>query len=211
MTKKISLIPLCIFWLVVFLTACASPSPSQQVTYRTYYESLDLSTSESAVNSFTSAFQRSDFPTVFLIFAPRTQVEFKNKMDLLQYEHLLKLDPSSDPSLTPRSILADTPWFNISEIEHFEETSYYFDILMMAAREHSALLIDLTGEVKVKDEIKAPDNQYVDVVTTVDGIDGNVIFRTVQSPSKRWRVLQVIVPNGDESQIPWSTPKRTEQ
>ena len=210
MIKKVSLFALGTFWSAILLVACASPSPSQQVTHRTYYESLDLSAPSSAVNTFVSAFQRSDFPTVFLVFAPQAQVEFKNKMDLLQYEYLLKLDPSGEPSITPRSILADTPWFNISEIEHFEEASYYFDVLMMAAKEHSALLVDLSGDVKITDEIKSSDNQYMDVITTVESIDGNVIFRTVQSPSKRWRVLQVIVPGGDESQIPWSTPKRSE-
>jgi hypothetical protein len=211
MINKISIFVLCIVSSSVFLTSCISRSPSQQASHRTYYESLDLSTPESAVQSFTSAFQQSDFPTVFLIFAPKTQREFKNKIDFFQYEYLLNLNPAAEPSLTTRSILADTPWLNMSKMEHFEETSYYFDILMMAAKEHSALLIDLSREVEIKDEIKSADNQYVDIVTTVDGIDGYVIFRTVQSPSKRWRVLQVIVPNGDESQIPWSTPKHAEQ
>ena len=195
---------------VLFLTACSLSLPSQQTTPRTYYESLELSTPESAVKTFTSAFQRSDFLTVYWVFSPEAQDQLTLRMNLLDYQHLLKLDPSLDPLEATRSILAGTPWGDSSAMEHRGDVSYYFDVLMMAAKEHSALLIDLSGTVSIQDTIASPSQESTDVVTSIDGIAGNVVFRTVQSPSGRWRVLQVIVPGGDEDQIPWSMPKRSE-
>jgi hypothetical protein len=175
MRKKTFISAHCIFLLLAALTSCTSPLPEQRVDHRTYYESLDLSTPESSVETFINAFQRSDFPTVFWVFSPEAQIDFIT-----------------------------------SEMEHIGDASYYFDVLMMAAKEHSAFIIDLSGEIKIRDTIALSDNQF-DVVASVEGIEGNVIFRTVQSPSKRWRVLQVIVPGGDERQLPWSTPKLPEQ
>ena len=45
-----------------------------------------------------------------------------------------------------------------------------------------------------------------DVVTSVDGIDGPVVFRMRQSVGGRWRVLQVILPGGNEDMLPWAVP-----
>jgi len=202
----------CLVAFVVISASCSSPPPTLETPQpRTYYETLDLSTPESAVRSFTNAFQRSDFPTVFWIFSPKAQSNIMNRLNLLEYGYLLKLNPSIDPIHAARPIFEGTPLLKLSEAEHFGEISYYFDVLMMAAKEHSALIIDLSGAVYIRDTITSPDNQYADIVASVDGIEGNVIFRTVQSPGGRWRVLQVIVPGGDENHIPWSTPALTEQ
>lgn len=201
MIRRLSLFRSSIFILALMLSSCASFSQSQRTTYRTYYESLDLSSPESAVQSFSSAFQKSDFPTVFWILAPEAQSEYRNNIALLEYDYLIKL------SSTVKTDMLN----NISPIEHRGETSYHFDGLMMTAKEHSAFIIDLSGEIGMKDRVPASNNQYVDLVTVVDGIDGDVVFRLVQSPSKRWRVLQVIVPGGDETLIPWSVPRHAEQ
>ena len=50
----------------------------------------------------------------------------------------------------------------------------------------------------------------VDVITSVEGIDGEVIFRTVPTPSGHWQVMQVIVPGGDEDLLPWSVVREDE-
>ena len=85
----------------------------------------------------------------------------------------------------------------------------FFDDLMLAAARHEAFLIDLSGEVTIQSAAAGTplgDDAVVDVVGAVEGIDGEVIFRTVQAPSGRWRVRQVVVPGGDEEMIPWAVP-----
>lgn len=205
MNNKILFITVCAI-LFLLIHACV-PSTSKQdpttATHRTYYESLDLSTPESAILTFINAFQKSDFPTVFLILSPQAQDRFRQSLSLLDYTSLVKVSPYFNPKESIATL------FKFSELEHVNETSYYFDVLMMAAKEHSAFLIDLSGEVSIQGSTPF-EQKCVDVITSVAGIDGNVTFRTIQAPSGRWRVLQVIVLGGDESQIPWSTPEQTE-
>jgi hypothetical protein len=203
MIKKILSISYCTFLFAFLISACSSSMPNQQATHRTYYESLDLSTPEDAVITFTNAFQKSDFPTVFLVLSPYAQFQFSQTWSLLDYPNLVRVSPSFDPRKnTP-------PLFKIAKLEHLGETSYYFDILMMAAKEHSAFLIDLGGAVTIQNSIPSSQQECIDVIASVVGIDGNVTFRTIQSPSGRWRVLQVIAPGGDEKRIPWSTPTQS--
>jgi hypothetical protein len=75
---------------------------------------------------------------------------------------------------------------------------------MMIADDHDAYLIDLSGEVTLGEESQVGDD--VEVSSVVEGIEGEIRFRLVQSPSGRWRVFQVIVLGGDETAIPWSVP-----
>ena len=44
------------------------------------------------------------------------------------------------------------------------------------------------------------------MIAELEGVDGEVIIRLSKSPKGTWRVRQVIVPGGDETQIPWSVP-----
>jgi len=73
---------------------------------------------------------------------------------------------------------------------------------MMIANRNDAYLIDLSGNVTPGNESSVGDD--AEVVSVVEGIEGEVRFRLTQSPSGRWRVHQVIVPGGDEDIIPWS-------
>lgn len=72
-----------------------------------------------------------------------------------------------------------------------------------------AFYIDLSGEVTIVDTQTSATEQEedaIDVITSVEGIEGEVAFRMVQVPSGRWRVYQVIVAGGDEEMIPWTVP-----
>ncbi len=80
---------------------------------------------------------------------------------------------------------------------------------MLLVKKHNAFSIDLRGEVTIEQTKPWADqyNEGVDVLTRVAGIEGTVTFRMVQASSGRWRVRQVIVPGGDEENVPWSVPK----
>jgi len=195
---------LCAF--IIFLAGCKANS--QENKARTFYESLDIYTPESAVETFVDAFEREDFFTVFLILSPSTQFLTENNIAALNYGELIQVESLEEA----KEILADTPQYQVRlEWEHGGAVaSYLFDSIMLAAKQHSAFLIDLSGEVSIlrSEQISdsSSDRSKVDVITTVEGIEGDVIFRMEQAPSGRWRVRQVIVPDGNEEQIPWSVP-----
>jgi hypothetical protein len=93
--------------------------------------------------------------------------------------------------------------------EHADESWYIFDQIMLAAKSHDALLIDLTAEVTITNSSSVEFLDYeatVDVHAEVDGIQGDVIFRMIQAPSGNWRVYQVITPGGNIEMVPWAVP-----
>jgi len=209
-TMKKKFVPLTVMcgFVIAFLTACAAIPSSPQP--RTFYESLDLDSPESAVTTFTHAFQREDFATVFWVLAPRAQGAWQQHLNLLAYERVIRINPAVERLDAAHEMLEDTPLSSIRKLEHLGDSSYYFDVLMQAAKRHSALLVDLSAKVTIL-EIRSPEGseegEYIDVVTEVSGIAGKVLFRTVQGPSGRWRILQVIISGGDEEWLPWSVPR----
>jgi hypothetical protein len=197
---------ICVLLVFVFLTGCRTTT-SQNHIARTYYESLSLDSPESAVETFTNAFQKEDFFTVFLILSPSTQLRVENNINTLNYIELISVKDLAEAE----KVLANTPQFQmLSEWEHLgAASSYLFDAIMLAAKQHSVLLIDLSGDMSISrsERIKGSDGSpKVDVFTTIEGIEGDVIFRMEQAPSGRWRVRQVIVSGGNEELIPWSGP-----
>ena len=188
-----------------FLSAC-SPTPEPTETSRTYFESLNLSSPEAAVMTFVDAFHNDDFPTVFWVLSPDAQKEIEHSTKLLQYGRILNLQSGKKTS----EILSDTILYKggVSGLET-HELWYMFDYIMVAAKQHGVLLIDLSGDVEIlhfEEKTLDSDTTVIDVYTTIGGIPGEVKFRMVQTSNDRWRVQQVIVPYGNEEWIPWSVP-----
>ncbi len=125
----------------------------------------------------------------------------------MNYQKLVKANDYTGAT----EIVSDSMLFQTrDEWEHING-SYLFDSIMLAAKEHSAFLIDLSGDVSIlRTEENIGGSSYSDVITNVEGIDGEVRFRMEQAPSGRWRVHQVIILDGDEDQIPWSVPTEEE-
>ncbi len=198
-------------WLLVFLlaaavAACGQATPEPQG--RTYYDRLNLDSPTSAVETFVNAFQREDFMTVYLVFDYWAQHEIYRNIIALGMEYLIDMDA-----------LQNTDLFRLDaeHSTHIEDGWFLFDQLMLAGSQQNGLLIDLRGETTIGETQDAPDDagpqldgetvETVDVLTTVEGIEGDVIFRTTQSPvNDDWRVHQVIVSGGNVERIPWSVP-----
>lgn len=212
--KRLSLILACIAVLILTILSTIYHHPSSITAQdgdptppRTYYDSLDLESPESAVMTFTDAFQRRDFPTILMVFSLRTQTHITQVINLLRYDDLIRIEQvESRFDLMP----------GIREFEHSPgRLDYVFDIVMLFAIEHEAFLIDLSGDVTIIEsrayspEAEDEERTFMDVVTTVENIEGDVIFRMVQAPSGRWRVEQVITEGGDVERIPWSIPAPT--
>lgn len=162
-----------------------------------FYESLDLASPTAAVETFSDAFARRDFMTVWLVLDTVAQFASNEHMNLLQWRNLIDTGAVPDLGSKIGSLLS---------FENRETTDrwYIFDGIMMIADDHDAYLIDLSGEITLGEESQVGED--VEVSSVVEGIEGEVRFRLVQSPSGRWRVFQVIVPGGDETAIPWSVP-----
>jgi len=205
--KKLSYLFIFIF-VAVWLCGCGTSnevSQSSENQPRTYYDTLDLDTPEAAVVTFVDAFQRDDFVTVYLVLSPRAQFTLSQRLNLMQYQYLFQHEYRED-------IFEDVTVFSqgLGQGEHADEMWYVFDQMMLSAKQHSALLIDLSGEVNLVNTVPSETNsgeKAKDVNATVEGIDGIVVFRMVQAPSGRWRVNQVIVEGGNEEVIPWSVPR----
>ncbi len=177
---------------------------------RTYYDTLDLSTPEAAVQTFVDAFQREDFPTVYLVFAPETQLLFQQMINRLRINYLVRGEAWAD--------LAGEITFVREGLGHGEQSDgeiwFLFDEMMLAAKKHDGLLIDLSGTVTIQSAQESEtlledyDGLVIDVIAAVDGIEGDVTFRMVQAPSGRWRVYQVLLPNAAGGMYgPWAVPE----
>jgi hypothetical protein len=200
---------ICIFllWSCLLLTACQAAERVRDETdsYRTYYDSLNLDTPEAAIETFAHALQRHDYSTVYMILAPAAQQLLRTNRDLLQYGEIGVVTEGSPPRPSEEFSLAMNK--TLLNIEHIYDMFHSFDRLLVTAAEHSALQIHLPGSVTILDtnnSITTSGQIAIDVTTQVEGIDGIVIFRMVQSPAQKWRVFQVIWPHGNEDKIPWA-------
>lgn len=181
----------------------ASPEP------RTWYESLDLSSPESAIRTFVTAFSKDDFPTVWLILHRSAQFVWPQQMRLLKYDALIQTDNWDE-------VMMDIPVLvnGLNEGEHSEvDTAYLFDQFMLAARKHSAFLLDLTGPVEIlssEPSTTREEDSAIDVTVRFEKTGDEVVFRMVQALSGRWRVYKVFAPGGEDELPPWGVPRDEE-
>lgn len=164
-----------------------------------FYESLDLASPSAAINTFSDAFARNDFMTVWLVLDRQAQLVAEQHINLLQYGNLIRRDDVPNIGAEVSSV------FDLDGLETSDRWNM-FSQFMMIGDDHDAYLIDLSGEVTLGDESLV--GEHTEVVAAVEGIEGDVLFRLTQSPSGKWRVNQVIVPGGDEDMIPWSVPQK---
>jgi hypothetical protein len=164
---------------------------------RTYYESLDLSSPVAAARTLVDSFARDDFMTVWLVLDAQAQFRTTQLLNLMEYDQLLRSERVDDIQVQ----LSEA--FNFETME-MNDSWYVFDQFMLIADRNDAFLIDLSGETSLGEARTVADT--AEVAAEVEGIDGEVTFWLVESPSGRWRVHQVILPGGDDESIPWSVP-----
>lgn len=166
---------------------------------RTYYESLDLSSPVAAAETFVEAFDRNDYMTVWLTFDFFAQHEIRSAFNLLQYSMLVQPDEARDIG----EAMADEVSAAITG--GTTDMWYLFDRLMSLADNNDALLIDLSSPESLGPEDITADGEAT-AAGEFEGIDGTVTIRLTENSLGRWLVHQIIVPGGDEEQIPWSVP-----
>ena len=156
---------------------------------RTYFETLDLETPEEAVQTFTEAFQRQDFMTVYLVLDAGTQRQLRiENARTFQWKHLIGERASQD-------LFDDLDLKVLIEIQF--DFWYVFDQIMLHAARQDDLIIDLKGDLDIlrNEESKIPDGrQATDVITKMEGVSGEVIFYVVKDSDNHWRIYSVSAP-----------------
>lgn len=195
---------------LVTALACQATQPfgaQQGEQPRTYYESLNLETPEDAVKTFSDAFQRDDFMTVFLVLSAEAQMGTRSEfVSRFTFEHLIDIDEEDTRDFIDDLDMRDT-------IDVQIDYWYVFDRIMLKATEDDRLLIDLHGDLTItgsEDAETFRGDDANDVITEVEGVRGDVTFRTVRDPERRWRVYQVSAPREGVESWPWTTPDREE-
>jgi len=172
----------------------------EAVQARTYYEALSLGSPEDAVHAFMQAFQEGDFMTVYLILDGATQkalrLEFAKNFS---WEHMIGQRVAED-------ILDQV--YTIELHETHSDFWYTFDQIMLSTAEQDDLLIDLRGNLEIlrTEESRSNDGRHsVDIIASVESVQGEVLFRTVQGPDDRWRIYLVSAPGEGVDSWPAST------
>lgn len=171
----------------------------QEAAPRTQYEGLDLSSPQSAAETFIALFERGDYPALFLVLSPEAQRSWRVRpAATFDYTTWFR-----DETLLDRvaSLSRDLPDEHDSAL-----IPMIFDEVMVLAEANDAFVIDLRG-VSLNDAEPEAFEQADLSGYSIEGrlADGSpVTFILAQSPSGRWRVHQVIVPGGDVDILPWS-------
>ena len=176
--------------LALVLSSCSFAEEGDEA--RTYFESLDLSTPDAAAEEFVEAFDSSDYMTVWLTLDTHAQRAWISSFNLLQYRTILRVDESIRGEMS--DLFSSFVWES-------SDYWYVFDQMMLLAEENEALLIDLEPEGLNAGTVN--DDGTATVVGEFAGIDGEVTIHLTESPDGRWRVQQVMPPNGDPDSVPW--------
>ncbi len=165
---------------------------------RTFYDSLDLSSPMATTETFVEAFGRDDFMTVWMSFGYFAQTDIKSAFNLLQYHQLVQVDKIPDPGITITDPISAA--IGRGTVDMW----WVFDQLMLVADEHDAFLVDLSNPVGL--ELGNTSADEATVIGEFEGMDDPVQIVLRKDQADRWLVYQVIVPNGNEEQRPWSVP-----
>lgn len=197
-------------FVLLLLSGLIGCLPQDQVAgkrvQRTYYESLQLQTPETAIQSFIRSFQGCDFASVYMILSPAAQQHIQNSQLSLSIANILGDLSTNDLANLEQEFNIRLP---LDNPEHFPDTLHYFDTLMLTAAQNSLLPFELSGEARIlglQTLESALRESLLEVVTRIDGIDEPILFRLVQSPNEKWRIHQIVMPGGQAGNIPWTFP-----
>ncbi|MFW6155350.1 MAG: hypothetical protein ACOC95_09045 [Planctomycetota bacterium] len=165
--------------------------PSAASDAGTYYERLSLGTPREAVREFVDAYRKNDYLRAHLVLAPEAQDRWMRSWVMLSF----------DPWLREgfRFALPESP-------EHGLGTSWYaFAYVMGRAKRQGSLLLDFTSVTDVGSTSRVGTEAGTSLIDVRAGVSdgGEMIFRTVQAPSGRWRILCVWMERDDQPPLVW--------
>ena len=202
-------------FLLTLMLACSLFGNSASFDTRTYYDSLNLDSPKEAVETFITAYQKSDYPTVLMVFSNRAQFVWVQYLNLLRYNYLFdssKTRETIDDSITGQEGL------NAGELSNALLT-FTFDDYMLAAERNDSLWFDLSGNYKIQDEenetgIDRDHNaiEAIELTVDFDNQDEPIIFWLVESREGNWRVDRVCLNECSQIyELIWDVPELREE
>lgn len=156
-----------------------------------YYESLNLSSPEHVVQGFVRAWQIDDFLTAYLLLAPQTESAFYIKWNTGDTEPFLTDKEAVSAELKKVEWNPDRQEFPMTDamavFQLFTSVAKATGNLPM--RLDTPVTIETTQTVDMADGTTA-----ADVHTSFEN-DAPIVFRTIQSPGGRWRIMYLILPD----------------
>ncbi len=191
--NRVSRLALVVAATALIVAACGTSSPHRDGA-RTYYESLDLGSPSSAVETFADAFARDDFMAVWLSFGRHAEIKLTTYLNQLQYSQIIGPEALDDL----RAWLQDDLFFE--NMERPDEW-WLFDQIMLIADENDGFVIDLSGDLVIKNEELGIGTAVV--AAEVAGIAGEVEFDLRESGTGRWQIERVSVPEAEGGPTIW--------
>lgn len=161
---------------------------------RTYYEATDLGTPEATAQAFLSAWTRRDYATVNVILSPvARQSWYRAVVQTFEFRDLF----ASNADAVKDALMGDqAKW---KEVE--DDPNMMFDALLQAAERANALPFTLGPAMKAGQPTLSGTRAALPVAT--GGNPTEITLVLVRLPSGRWRVDQIVLPDGDRSLKPW--------
>jgi hypothetical protein len=194
--------------LLLLLLSCSTfdrpNNPETPSLFRSYYDTLPLDLAEQTTRKFVQAFQEHDFVTVYMMLAPIIQQRLTNNPMTL-FDSII-LEESFEKNEALQLVWHDRL---LKDNEHFMDTLNLFDAMMLTAAQHSALSAHLPGELTILSANETrlqTGHTAIEIVTSFTEIEEPIVFRLVRSPRGKWRVFQVVWPDGNQERYPWALP-----
>lgn len=163
---------------------------------RTYYEAIDFSTPETAAQAFLAAWARRDYATANVILTQSAQSGWSMQTNTPIGLRTL-LPREADAALKVSIYGSDgQQWHEI-----LLDQNLVFDNLMRSAELFDALPFTIGADAKItRSDV---DGNAAAVTVDTAGQPPTLELKLVHIPSGRWKVDQVVLPDGDPALKPW--------
>ncbi len=131
---------------------------------------------------------------VWLSFGRHAQTRVTQHVNLLQWSQIVGPDATDDV----QAWLQNDLFFE--DLEYADEW-WLFDQVMLIADRNSAYLIDLSGDVTIKNE--GLEGDIAIVMAEVAGVEGDVEFQLRESGTGRWQIESVSAPGAGGGRVTW--------
>ncbi|HBN9495257.1 hypothetical protein [Pseudomonas aeruginosa] len=197
-------------FVIIFLLACASALASEreshsQISARTYYESLDMSSPEASARSFVGAWAKRDFMTAYLLLSPQAEEEAARSIDDFMAHRLVPGFDMADQQASPAYASAGLPIQKIIAgespvLEFNTDPTRRFDALLGYAAAKSKLPFALTTSTRLE---AGPAEANQATFTAVTPMAETLELTFQRQPSGRWKLDRVSWPGISSEARPW--------
>lgn len=165
---------------------------------RTYYESLDMSSPRSTVETFIDAWKRQDYQTAYFLFSPRAEEGLLQVLGSFGFEQIIPGFDDDDLEASP--LLPHEGTRMPSEFMY--DLSQAFDALMIGAAKQDKLSFILSDDALFGAETTQLDGS-VNYQVETGGRPAELKMVLIQLPSGRWKIDRIVWDGSSPNDRPW--------